>query len=144
MQKAPPAPRYSRFVHQLSDFPHIQHLRTELRACRLDTASLPTTIPPSSLLAPVVQRPLRLTDRPPPLSCYGNVVLSVYVTGASRCALFHRLYHKYHNAYSLKADGQLNSSIFVDFSLNVPCSRTLQHAGYLGQRVFYYCVTPLA
>lgn len=39
MQTAPPAPRYSRFVHQLSDFPHIQHLRTELRAHRLDAAS---------------------------------------------------------------------------------------------------------
>lgn len=49
---APPAHRYSRFVHQLSDFPHVQHLRAQLRAS-----------PPRYYVAPVSLHPPAASQR---------------------------------------------------------------------------------
>lgn len=48
----PPAHRYSRFVHQLSDFPHVQHLRAQLRAS-----------PPRYYVAPVSLHPPAASQR---------------------------------------------------------------------------------
>lgn len=49
---ASPAHRYSRFVHQLSDFPHVQHLRAQLRAS-----------PPRYYVAPVSLHPPAASQR---------------------------------------------------------------------------------
>lgn len=94
------ASRYSRFVHQLSDFPHIQHLRAELRARRFDTASPPVSLRPHrQRWPPVIRQTIPATsyssmsygstaaaavNRPAPVAT--ETSFSAYVTEASRCA----------------------------------------------------------